>query len=138
MKEDVACRLGLAQLCGDSQALWQLLLLVHHMDVVSDTNPQALHLKEWWGHCWRGHHWRGHHVQAAQGPGAQPHHAYESMYCQTPCSQRNTPGLQQARHREVVPHCFLTLYQATTWSFSDPALEPEGCPESVNAPPGLG
>lgn len=110
-------RLGLAQLCGDSRALWQLLLLVHHM--VSDTNPQALHFREQWGHCWRGHHRRGHHAQAAQAPGAQAHQAYESMCHQTPYSQRNTPGLQQARQREMMPYCFLLLHQATTWSFSD-------------------
>lgn len=39
IEEDLACRLGLAQLRGDSPALCQFLLLVHHMGATSDAKP---------------------------------------------------------------------------------------------------
>lgn len=77
-------------------------------------------------------------MQAAQASGAQPHHAYESMCHQTPCRQRKTPGLpaSQAQGNDAL------LRPAATPSHNlvilRSALEPEGCPESVNAPPGLG
>lgn len=139
MEEDLACRLGLAQVYGDSPALCPFLLLVHHMGAASDANPLArcatsTSLQRVVGTLLEGTPC----IHCSRSQCLTTSHAHESTCHRIPRRQRNTPGLQQAGHGEVVPHFFLPLHRATTWSSPDPAPESEGCPERVNAPPALG
>jgi len=129
MEDDLACRLGLTQLCGDSPALCQFLLLVHHTAATSDTNPPT--------RCATSTL-----VQRAVGTllEAMPciccshsrcpttSHAHEPVCYHIPRSQRITPGLQKAGLGEVVPHFFLLPCQATTRSTPRPSAGVRGLP----------
>lgn len=104
-----------------SPALGQFLLLVHQMCAASDANPLA--------QCAPSTS-----LQRAVGTLLElmpctccstpqcptTSQAHDSMCHWIPHSQRNTPGLQQAGHRDMEPRFFLLLHQATTLSSLDP------------------